>query len=121
MGDTQRSPTISTELQQIAKQAREYPERVFTSLAHLMDVDFLGETYRKTRKGSSPGVDGTTAKEYAHGLEENLSKLHNRLRENRYKAPPVKRAWIDKSDGSQRPLEVCRYLRTRLSSVRLAY
>ena len=89
---------------QIAKQAREYPERAFTSLVHLMDVDFLGEAYRKTRKDRSPGVDGITAKEYALRLEENLDNLHNRLRENRYKAPPVKRAWIAKDDGSQRPL-----------------
>jgi RNA-directed DNA polymerase len=104
MEDTQRSQTITTELHQIAKQAREYPERVFTSLAHLMDVDFLREAYRKTRKDVAPGIDGIRAKEYARNLEDNLGYLHSRLRENRYKAPPVKRAWIGKDDGSRRPL-----------------
>jgi RNA-directed DNA polymerase len=104
MGDTQRSQTVSTKLHQIAKQARDYPERVFTSLAHLMDVDFLREAYRKTRKDGAPGIDGITAKEYARNLEGNLCELHSRLRENRYKAPAVKRAWINKDDGSQRPL-----------------
>ncbi len=43
MGDTQKSPTISTKLYQIAKQAKEHPDRVFISLAHLMDVAFLRE------------------------------------------------------------------------------
>jgi group II intron reverse transcriptase/maturase len=104
MGDTQRSQTVSTKLHQIAKQARDYPEQVFTSLAHLMDVDFLSEAYRKTRKDGSPGIDGIRAEEYARNLEENLCNLHSRLRENRYKAPAVKRVWIDKDDGSQRPL-----------------
>ena len=104
MGDTQRSQTVSTKLHQIAKQARDYPERIFTSLAHLMDVDFLFEAYRKTRKDGSPGIDGITAEEYARNLEENLCNLHSRLHENRYKAPAVKRVWIDKDDGSQRPL-----------------
>jgi group II intron reverse transcriptase/maturase len=104
MGDTRRSQTISTQLQQIAEQAREHPERVFTSLAHLMDVDFLREAYGKTRKDGAPGVDGVTAKAYAENLEENLSDLHSRLRSNRYQAPPVKRGWREKEDGSQRPL-----------------
>jgi len=104
MGDTQRSQTVSTKLHQIAEQARISPERVFTSLAHLMDVELLEESYRKTRKDGAPGVDGITAKQYAENLEDNLVALHSRLRENRYKAPPVKRAWADKDDGSQRPL-----------------
>ncbi len=56
MGDTQRSPTISTQFHQIAEQAREHPNRIFTSLAHLIDVDFLGEAYSKTRKDAAVGV-----------------------------------------------------------------
>ena len=61
MGDTSRSPTISTQLQRIAEQAKGYPEMVFTTLAHLMDVDFLREAYHRTRKDSAPGIDGVTA------------------------------------------------------------
>jgi hypothetical protein len=64
MGDTLRSQTISTKLQQIAEQSRSYPESVFTTLAHLMEVDFLREAYRRTRKDSAPGVDGVTAKQF---------------------------------------------------------
>lgn len=99
------SPTVSTKLQWIAEKAVHEPKRVFTSLAHLIDVDFLNEAFRLTRKDGSPGVDGVTAKEYAEDLEENLHKLHERLKSGRYKAPPVKRVWIDK-DGGKRPIGI---------------
>jgi RNA-directed DNA polymerase len=77
---------------------------VFTTLAHLMDVDFLREAYHRTRKDSAPGIDGVTAETYAAHLEENLRDLHERLRSGRYHAPPVKRHWLAKADGSQRPI-----------------
>lgn len=97
-------PTVSTKLQWIAETAAREPGRVFTTLAHLIDVDFLTEAYNRTRKDGSPGVDGVTADEYAENLEENLSHLHERLRTGRYHAPPVKRVWLDKADGGQRPI-----------------
>jgi group II intron reverse transcriptase/maturase len=77
---------------------------VFTTLAHLLDVDFLREAYRRTRKDSAPGSDGVTAEQYAEHLDENLRDLHERLRSGRYHAPPVKRHWRAKADGSQRPI-----------------
>jgi RNA-directed DNA polymerase len=104
MEDTSRSQTISTKLQRIAEQAARYPEMVFTTLAHLIDVDFLSEAHRRTRKKGAAGVDGVTAEEYAKDLENNLKDLHERVRSGRYKAPPVARAWIKKEDGSQRPI-----------------
>lgn len=77
---------------------------VFTTLAHLIDVETLREGYKRTRKDGSPGVDGVTAEEYAENLEENLEKLHERLKKKEYKAPPVKRTYIEKEDGSKRPI-----------------
>lgn len=106
MGVTQRTQTISTKLQEIANKAQAEPELTFTSLAHLMDVDFLMEAYRRIRKSGAPGVDGVTADSYAENLERNLTELHERLRTNKYKAPPVKRAWIPKSDGKRRPIGI---------------
>jgi len=104
MGDTPRSQTISTKLQRIAKQAADYPGMVFTTLAHHMDVDLLREAYRHTRKNSSPGMDGVTAKQYGENLEENLKDLHERLKSGRYEAPPVVRAWLEKDNGKKRPI-----------------
>jgi group II intron reverse transcriptase/maturase len=77
---------------------------VFTTLAHHMDVEWLREAYRLTPKDRAAGVDGVTAKQYGENLEENLSDLHKRLRSGRYFAPPVERAWLDKEDGSKRPI-----------------
>ena len=53
--------------------------RVFTTLAHLIDEDFLREASRHTRKASAPGIDGVTAQSYAEHLEENLHDVHERL------------------------------------------
>lgn len=106
MGDTLRSQTISTELQQIAQQAADYPDSIFTTLAHRIDIPFLREAYRRTRKKGAPGVDKITAKEYAENLEENLSDLYTRLKEGRYSAPPVMRVWIKKEDGKERPIGI---------------
>ncbi len=104
MGDTLRSQTVSTKLQKIVEQARSDPDMVFTTLAHLIDVEFLHEAFRRTRKNASPGVDGVTAAEYAVNLEENLRDLHERMRSGRYIAPPVKRSWLDKDGSGKRPI-----------------
>jgi hypothetical protein len=63
MGETLSSQPVSTRLQRIAEQAQARPEMVFTTLAHLMDEELLREAYERTRKDSSPGVDGVTAEQ----------------------------------------------------------
>jgi group II intron reverse transcriptase/maturase len=104
MEDTPRSQTISTKLQRIAEQARNYPETTFTTLAHLIDVEWLREAYQRTNKASAAGLDGVTARGYAQHLEENLQDLYGRLRSGSYRATPVVRVWIDKDEGKQRPI-----------------
>jgi RNA-directed DNA polymerase len=103
-GDTLRSPTVTPKLQRIAAQAARDPDRVFTTLAPLIDEDFLREAYRHTSKSSAPGIDGVTAQMYAEHLDENLGDLHERLRSGRYQAAPVERVWIEKDEGGQRPI-----------------
>ncbi len=99
-----RSPTVTPKLQCIAAQAARDPDRVFTTLAHLIDEDFLREAYRHTSKSSAAGIDGVTAQMYAEHLEENLRDLHERLRSGVYQAAPVERVWIEKDDGGRRPI-----------------
>ncbi len=102
MKDTQKSPIISTDLRQIAEQAKNDPTKVFISLAHRMDVDFLLEAYRRVRKDGAPGLSGVTAKDYARNLTANLEDLHRRLKDKEYVAPMIKRVWIDKEGGKQK-------------------
>jgi len=105
-GDTLGSQTVSLTLCQLSAQAREYPERVFTTLHHLIDVDFLREAYRRTRKDAAAGVDEVTASLYADNLEHNLHTLYRRYKAGSYVAPLVKRVWLEKEDGSQRPIGI---------------
>ncbi len=104
MEDTPTSQPISTQTQEIAKQAIAYPEGAFRTLAHRIDVEWLREAYRQTNKSSAAGIDGITAAAYAANLDQNLQELHQRLKEGRYKAPPVERVWIDQEDGQKRPI-----------------
>src|SRR5262249_45503539 len=107
MPDIPRSETISTRQQTIATRARQAPELSFTSLNHHIDMAWLYEAYRRTRKDGAPGVDGQTADAYAEHLEENLRDLLDRAKSGRYRAPAVKRAYIPKGDGSAtRPMGV---------------
>ena len=68
--DAQESEDVSTKQRRIAAIARERPEMVFTSLAHLIDLDWLSEAYARTRKDGAVGVDGQTAADYEQDLEE---------------------------------------------------
>ena len=106
MSETKGSADISPRLQRIARQAREHPEWQFTTLAHHIDVDLLREAYRRTRKDGAAGVDGVTADDYAVDLEGNLRSLLDRAKSGRYRAPAVRRAYIPKGDGRQRPLGI---------------
>ena len=58
------STTVSTKQERIATLAKQSPQMAFTSLAYLMDIDWLKEAYRRTRKDGAVGVDGVTADEY---------------------------------------------------------
>jgi len=88
------SETVSTRLRRIAELAEGAPDMAFTSLNHHLDLTWLREAYRLTRKDGAPGVDGQLAEEYAANLEENLQDLLERVKSGRYRAPPVRRVYI---------------------------
>lgn len=97
---------ISTKLERIAKQAREHPERAFTTLAHHIDMEWMREAYRRTRKNRAAGIDGQTASDYERDLEGNLRSLLQRFKSGTYKAPPVRRVYLPKPDGGRRPIGI---------------
>ena len=107
MEETSSSQTVSTKLERIAKLARGMPGVHLTTLAHHIDVDWLREAYRRTRKDGARGVDGRGATEFAECLEDNLRSLLRRAKSGTYRAPPVRRVHIPKGDGSQtRPIGI---------------
>lgn len=105
--ETPSSNNVSTKLERIAKQAREAPDMAFQTLAHHIDVEWLREAYRYTRKDGAVGVDRQTAEGYASNLEENLQSLLTRAKSGTYRAPPVRRVHIPKGTGSEtRPIGI---------------
>src|ERR1044071_5073699 len=107
MTESPSSLDISTKLERIAKQAREIRGAGLYTLAHYIDVDWLREAYRRTRKDGARGVDGQSADEYAKHLEANLQSLLDRAKSGRYRAPPVRRVHIPKGDGTEtRPIGI---------------
>ena len=107
MRETSSSKTISTKLKRIAKLAKEMPRAVLTTLAHHIDIAWLKEAYRRTRKDAAPGIDGRTGRDYADALESNLQSLLERAKDgDRYRAMPVRRVEIPKGDGRMRPLGI---------------
>src|SRR5580658_3118348 len=106
MEETSGSVPISTRLERIATLARTLRDRPLTTLGHYIDLDWLREAHRRTRKDGATGVDGQTADEYATHLEDNLRSLLERAKSGRYRAPPVRRVYIPKDSGEMRPLGI---------------
>jgi len=98
--------TISTKRQRIAELARQMPDKVLTSLSHHIDLEWMREAYRRTRKDGATGVDGQSAEQFAADLEANLEDLLERAKSGRYRAPAVRRVHIPKEKGKTRPLGI---------------
>ena len=98
---------VSTKQLQIAELAAARPEESFTSLNHYLDMDWMKEAYRRTRRESAAGVDGKTMEQYGKELESNLQELIGLAKTGRYQAPPVRRVHIPKGDGKEtRPIGI---------------
>lgn len=100
--------TVLTKQRRIALLAAESPQMAFTSLNHYLDLDWLREAFRRTRKNGAPGVDGQTWADYEANLEVNLQSLLNRAKSGAYRAPPVRRVHIPKggSTTETRPIGI---------------
>jgi RNA-directed DNA polymerase len=97
---------LSTKRQRIAELARSKRGVALSTLHHVIDLEWLKEAFRLTRKDGATGIDGVRAADYAKNLEANLLDLLGRIKSGRYQAPPVRRAYIPKTDGSRRPLGI---------------
>ena len=106
MTDALTSEDMSPGLRKVAERAKNEPEGVFHSLAHLIDVPALERAYHRARKDAAVGVDGVTKEQYGQDLEARLEDLHERLRTKRYRHQPIQRVHIPKETGTTRPIGV---------------
>lgn len=104
---TQSRESLQHALDRIRQAARRDKQLRFTTLwHHVYDIDRLEKAYRGSNRKAAAGVDRVTWQEYGGKLEENLEELSGRLKRGAYRARPVRRTYISKSDGRQRPLGV---------------
>src|SRR3989449_1963068 len=98
---------VQSALSRIRQAAMKDKRERFTSLMHhIYDLSMLREAYYGLKRDAAPGVDGETWREYGEELESNLEELSERLKRGAYRAKPVRRVYIPKADGRQRPLGV---------------
>ena len=70
------------------------------------DINRLREAYDGLNRDAAPGVDGQTWAAYGENLEANLRDLSDRRKRGAYHARPVKRVYIPKPEGRQRPIGI---------------
>jgi RNA-directed DNA polymerase len=94
-------------LERVRQAAKKDRQLRFTALRHhIYNLDTLRMAYFSLKKEAAPGVDGETWRHYGEELENNLQDLSERLKRGAYRAKPVRRVYIAKADGRQRPLGV---------------
>jgi RNA-directed DNA polymerase len=94
-------------LEQVRQAAGKDKKLRFTALLHhIYNLDTLRMAYFRLKKEAAPGVDGETWRHYGEQMEVNLQDLSERLKRGAYRAKPVRRVFIPKADGRQRPLGV---------------
>ncbi len=98
---------VLSALERVRRAAERDKQVRFTALLHhVYNVEHLRAAYHALKRDAAPGIDGETWEHYGQALEENLADLSGRLKRGAYRAKPVKRAYIAKADGRQRPLGI---------------
>ena len=104
---TQSREGAQSALERVRQAAERDRRQRFTALLHhVYDIERLRTAYLALKRDAAAGVDGETWRHYGEELEANLQDLSERLKRGAYRAKPVRRAYIPKADGRQRPLGV---------------
>jgi RNA-directed DNA polymerase len=97
---------MSTEIDRLSELAKEDPKRRFFSIAHLITPERMYAAFLRLRKDASAGVDGVSYEEYEKDAARNIRELHRRLKDGKYRAQPLRRVYIPKENGKQRPISI---------------
>jgi RNA-directed DNA polymerase len=103
---TQSRVALPFNLWRVDAAAKRNKQARFTALMHHVDVVALERAFRRLKRKASAGVGGETVETYERDLAGNLKDLCERVHTGRYRPLPVRRVYIPKSDGGQRPLGV---------------
>lgn len=98
---------LPNELDRVRQAAQRKGDGQFISLwHHVYDIKRLERSFLKLKRKASKGIDGMTWKEYSLNLKANLENLSERLRKGIYRAKAVRRTYIPKGDGRERPIGI---------------
>ena len=104
---TQSRADVQRALERIRQSAKTKRKERFTALYHhICNPAFLRTAFFALKKDAAPGIDGMTWDAYQEKLEENILDLSDRLRRGSYRAKAVRRVFIPKAGGGERPLGV---------------
>lgn len=95
---------MTTALQAVASKARTHPKHVFQNLSALLEEELMLESWGQLKKSAAPGIDQVDAANYFEKLSSNVSDLVDKLKRGAYRANRIKRVYLDKPTGGQRPL-----------------
>jgi len=102
----QNRASVPHGLERVRQAAKQRKKERFTALLHHVTIDRLRESFHALKRNAAPGVDGVTWRYFEAGLEENLQRLFSQVQSGAYRALPVRRQYIPKPGGKQRPLGI---------------
>jgi group II intron reverse transcriptase/maturase len=103
VGLEQGEPTF---LRGIANKARSNQQHRFRDLYRCLNEELIYHAWEALNKRAASGVDKVTAEAYAGDLHGNIQRLVERLKAKRYRTKLVRRVYIPKENGKQRPLGI---------------
>ena len=95
---------MKTTLLSIAIKAHTHPKHRFQNLYGMLDSEFLTQSWGQLNKQAAAGIDGISIAKYKSKLPENIQRLTQQLRNKSFRANDIKRVFIPKANGKQRPL-----------------
>lgn len=95
-----------TSLWGIANKAKADKQHRFRDLYRCLTAELLLDCWSDLNKDAASGVDKVTAEMYAENLHANIKALAERLKLKRYRAKLVRRCYIPKENGKERPLGI---------------
>ncbi len=99
-------PHGPTSLRGIAHRATQSKDPRFQNLNRCLNAEFLRECWDDLNQDAASGVDGITAAEYQENLDSNIQDLVKRLENGSYRAKLIRRCYIPKENGKERPLGI---------------
>jgi RNA-directed DNA polymerase len=98
---------MENQFSNIREQSKKY--KTVQGCMHCVNVETLTQEHKNQPGNKATGIDGITKDEYGLKLEVNLADLLERMKQFSYKPKAVRRAYIPKGNGGERPLGIPSY------------